>query len=216
MRITGMYRNMICIIVSCLLLSVMMHGVGAASSDSVTISGSILPHTAPDANFTAFPRSGSAPLAVQFTDLSSRTPATWSWDFQDDGIVDSNSQNPSYTYPSDGSYTVRLTASNAFGSDTEIKTGYITVTGSNPRVRISALRQYSNGLSIPVWSKWLLTTPLRNAEDALDRGNDRAAVLQMRACIENVRILRWLRIITQPQSEYMISEAHVIISLIQA
>jgi len=216
MKRTGMYRNMISIMITFLLLSAMMQGAGAATSDSITISGFILPHKAPDANFTASPRSGSAPLAVHFTDISSGSPAAWSWDFQNDGIVDSHAQNPSYTYLSAGSYTVRLNASNAFGSDTEIKTGYITVTGSNPLVRISALRQYANGLSIPVWSKWLLTTPLRNAENALDRGNERAAVLQMRAFIENVRILRWLRIITQSQSEYMISEANAIISIIQA
>lgn len=216
MRRSGKYGKLIIVIISCLLLSVIMQGAGAASSDSVTISGFILPHNAPGANFIAFPRSGSAPLIVQFTDISSKSPTSWSWDFQNDGIVDSHAKNPSFTYPSAGSYTVRLTVSNAIGSDTEIKTNYIMVTGSDPQVRISVLKQYSNHLSIPMWSKWLLTTPLRNTENALDRGNDRAAVLQMRAFIENVRILRWLRIISQSQSEYMISEAKAIISIIQA
>jgi PKD repeat protein len=193
----------------------MIQGSGAASSDSVTISGYIPPHTAPDANFTATPRSGSAPLMVQFTDISSKSPTSWSWDFQNDGIIDSKAKNPSYNYPSAGTYSVKLHVTNAYGSDTEIKTAYITVKGSNPRVRISALRQYANGLSIPMWSKWLLNTPLRNAENALYRGNERATVVQMRAFIGNVQVLRWLRIITNSQSEYMISEANAIISMIQ-
>ena len=55
MRRTGRYRNIISIMVACLLLSAMMQGSGAAGSDSVTISGYILPHTPPDANFTASP-----------------------------------------------------------------------------------------------------------------------------------------------------------------
>jgi PKD repeat protein len=206
---------MISIMVACLLVSAMMQGAGAAGSDSVTISGYILPHTAPDANFTASPRSGYAPLVVQFTDISSGTPTSRSWDFQNDGIVDNTTQNPSYTYPSPGTYSVKLNVTNAYGSDTEIKTGSITVTGTNPLVRISALKQYASGLSIPMWSKWLLKTPLRNAEHALDRGNERAAVLHMRSFIENVRILRWWRIMTNSQSEYMISEANAIISMIQ-
>jgi hypothetical protein len=212
------YRKVMVLLLVCMGILVLIPGAGAAvsSSDSVTITGYILPHTPPDANFTATPRSGTAPLTVQFTDISSGSPATWAWDFQNDGIVDSHAQNPSFTYPSAGSYTVRLIAGNAIGSDTEIKTGYITVTGSNPQVRISALRQYVNGLPVPEWSKWLLTTPLRNAENALNRGNERMAILNMRAFIENVRVLRWLRIITQYQSEYMISEANAIISLIQA
>jgi PKD repeat protein len=152
---------------------------------------------------------------VQFTDISSKSPTSWSWDFQNDGIIDSKAKNPSYNYPSAGTYSVKLHVTNAYGSDTEIKTAYITVKGSNPHVRISALRQYANGLSIPMWSKWLLNTPLRNAENALSRGNERATVVQMRAFIGNVQVLRWLRIITNSQSEYMISEANAIISIVQ-
>lgn len=210
-----MHRIIISIIVSYLVLSAMTQGAGAASSDSVTILGYILPHTAPEANFTASPRSGSAPLAVKFTDLSSGSPSSWSWDFQNDGIVDNTTQNPSYTYFSAGNFSVKLHITNAYGSDIEIKTVYIKVSPSNPAVRITVLKQYSSSLSIAVWSKWLLTTPLRNAENALDRGNARAAVLHTQAFIENVRVLRWLRILTQQQSEYMISEANTIISIIQ-
>jgi hypothetical protein len=53
-------------------------------------------------------------------------PTSWSWTFGDGGT--SSAQNPSHSYATAGTYTVTLTASNAFGSDGETKTNYITVT----------------------------------------------------------------------------------------
>ncbi|UCC67955.1 MAG: PKD domain-containing protein [Armatimonadota bacterium] len=80
----------------------------------------------PVADFVGEPTSGVAPLTVQFTDLSTNDPTSWSWTFGDGGT--SEDQNPSYQYQNEGIYTVSLTATNAYGSDDEIKTGYITVT----------------------------------------------------------------------------------------
>ncbi len=87
---------------------------------------------APTADFVGTPTSGEYPLAVQFSDLSSGDPTSWSWTFGDGGT--STAQNPSHTYTAAGVYTVSLTATNAQGSDTATKTGYITVTepGANP------------------------------------------------------------------------------------
>ncbi len=79
----------------------------------------------PVAEFSGAPTSGTTPLTVDFTDLSSNNPTSWSWSFGDGGT--STAQNPSHTYTSAGSYTVSLTATNAWGSDGETKTGYITV-----------------------------------------------------------------------------------------
>ncbi len=79
----------------------------------------------PVTNFSGTPTSGTAPLTVQFTDLSTNSPTSWSWSFGDGGT--SPAQNPSHTYNSAGKYTVSLTAANAYGSDTETKTDYITV-----------------------------------------------------------------------------------------
>jgi len=81
----------------------------------------------PTADFTAAPTSGYAPLTVQFTDTSTGNPAQWQWDVNNDGVVDYTVQNPTHTYSSPGTYSVRLTVSNPGGSDTLIKTGYITV-----------------------------------------------------------------------------------------
>ncbi|PKL60993.1 MAG: hypothetical protein CVV31_13800, partial [Methanomicrobiales archaeon HGW-Methanomicrobiales-2] len=72
---------------------------------------SVLP--APVAGFTFAPSEGNAPLAVQFTDISSGDVITWHWDFGDGEI--STEQNPSHTYASAGTYTVSLNASNAYG-----------------------------------------------------------------------------------------------------
>lgn len=79
----------------------------------------------PVASFSGSPTSGDAPLMVNFTDQSTSSPTSWSWSFGDGGT--STEQNSSHTYTSGGSYTVSLTATNAGGSDTETKVGYITV-----------------------------------------------------------------------------------------
>lgn len=82
---------------------------------------------APVANFSGTPLSGTAPLSVAFTDLSTNGPTSWAWDFQNNGSTDSTLQNPTFIYTSAGVYTVKLTATNETGSDPEIKTNYVTV-----------------------------------------------------------------------------------------
>lgn len=85
------------------------------------------PAVTPVADFTATtPISGAAPLTVQFSNLSTNTPTAYEWTFGDG--TTSTLKNPSKTYANAGSYTVTLKATNAAGSDTETKTGYITVT----------------------------------------------------------------------------------------
>lgn len=79
----------------------------------------------PVATFAGSPTSGSAPLTVNFTDLSTGDPTSWDWSFGDGGT--STSQNPSHSYTANGTYTVSLTVSNAYGSDTDTKVGFITV-----------------------------------------------------------------------------------------
>ncbi|MEZ5013023.1 MAG: PKD domain-containing protein [Chitinophagales bacterium] len=54
--------------------------------------------------------------AVDFTDLSTNSPDTWYWDF-DDGTT-SDLQNPTHTFLTNGTYNVCLTASNFLAADT--------------------------------------------------------------------------------------------------
>jgi PKD repeat protein len=83
---------------------------------------------APVAAFSATPVSGTAPLIVQFTDQSTNSPLYWGWSFGDGNT--STVQNPAYTYPNAGTYTVTLTATNAAGSNVCTKSNYVTVTST--------------------------------------------------------------------------------------
>jgi len=119
------------------------------------------------ADFEADPLFGLAPLNVQFTDLSSggldiildldkdiNTPSktnsekklnvdssreivSWEWDFDNNGTIDSYEQNPAYTYTEDGIYTVVLTVSDGFNTNTKTKMDYITV-GFIPPTNLTA------------------------------------------------------------------------------
>jgi hypothetical protein len=90
----------------------------------------------PVASFSATPTSGFAPLTVVFFDDSisyGDEIVSWAWDFNNDGIVDSNEQDPNYTYTAEGTYTVSLTVTDAYGSThTETKAGYIAVAPEDP------------------------------------------------------------------------------------
>jgi len=79
----------------------------------------------PDANFTGTPTTGTKPLNVTFTDLSTNTPTSWNWDFGDGSY--STAQNPSHTFTSNRSYAVSLTATNSAGSNIRYVSDYITV-----------------------------------------------------------------------------------------
>ncbi len=95
----------------------------------------------PVAAFSALPQTGSCPLSVQFTDQSTGTGiSARAWDFQNDGVVDSDERNPSFVYTVPGTYSVALVISTPDASDEVVKSGYITVTdpaGHPPVARFS-------------------------------------------------------------------------------
>nr|NQU88923.1 Ig-like domain-containing protein [Bacteroidota bacterium] len=78
-------------------------------------------------NFNATPKSGLTPMPVQFTDLSMGNVSQWEWDFDYDGTIDSQDQNPVFVYDTPGTYTVLLRAGNPFASDELVKIDYIVV-----------------------------------------------------------------------------------------
>jgi PKD repeat protein len=98
-------------------------------TDSETKAEYIRVGAGPVADFGATPQSGNLPLAITFQDMSTGNPATWRWDFGDGGA--SADRNPSHTYTKAGTYAVKLTVANAFGTSTKIRAGYIT-TGMAP------------------------------------------------------------------------------------
>jgi eukaryotic-like serine/threonine-protein kinase len=80
----------------------------------------------PEADFSADITSGFVPLRVHFTDASTNSPTSWEWNFGD-GSNNQSTQNPQHTFMNPGVYTVTLTVTNAGGSDSEVKTGYVMV-----------------------------------------------------------------------------------------
>ena len=103
-------------------------------SNYITVNTSLV---APVAAFTASPLSGNAPLGVSFTDSSTGSSITsWRWDFGDGNITEYGiSTNPLHRYIYEGTYSVNLTVTNTGGSDSQLRSNYITVT--TPSVSVS-------------------------------------------------------------------------------
>lgn len=90
----------------------------------------------PVADFSGTPRVMCQSGCVTFTDLSTNSPTSWSWQFPGASPATSTSQNPTnICYSSNGSYDVTLIVSNSSGADTLTQVGYITV-GDTTQVNI--------------------------------------------------------------------------------
>jgi uncharacterized repeat protein (TIGR01451 family) len=88
------------------------------------------------ADFTASPLSGFAPLNVSFQDVSTGNPTSWSWQFGD--LFTSSLKDPVHKYQYPGLYTVILTATNPWSTDTVTKSDYINAAAFNlPKVYVS-------------------------------------------------------------------------------
>ncbi len=102
-------------------------GKYTASANVTTASGSTVVSTTItveepfSVSVLAAPLSGIAPLNVKFTASVSEfqdknTPFMFSWDFNNDGVVDSVEQNPSYTFENVGDAVVKLEVADASSS----------------------------------------------------------------------------------------------------
>ena len=101
------------------------YDLGRAESGFSNEVNSIVPYSAPVANFNATITSGAAPLSVPFTSTSSGSISSYSWNFGD-GTA-STSANPTHSYAAAGTYNVGLTVSGPGGANTMTKASYITV-----------------------------------------------------------------------------------------
>jgi len=108
--------------------------VVSRDSHNVEAAGPVWSFTTKDDPVAAFsfsPVAGHSPLTVNFMDASTSQTSTivsWAWDFDNDDIIDSTTQNPSYIYSSSGTYTVRLTVTDATAATgTETKAAAINV-----------------------------------------------------------------------------------------
>ncbi len=101
-------------------------------TDTVTIESMITVEARPpEAAFSASPTEGVVPLTVQFTDESvqgSGEITEIKWDFTGDGVYESfGVSDPIFKYNEPGDYTVTLTISTEYGTDTETFHGMIHV-----------------------------------------------------------------------------------------
>ncbi|MDF2436261.1 MAG: hypothetical protein K0Q95_637 [Bacteroidota bacterium] len=91
----------------------------------------------PVADFTGDPTIMCEAGCVNFTDLSTNSPTSWTWSFPGASPASSTAQNPTdICYSADGSYDVTLIVSNASGADTLTKPGFINI-GSPVQVEIT-------------------------------------------------------------------------------
>jgi PKD repeat protein len=75
---------------------------------------------APTAGFTSSATTVFNGDTVTFTDTSTGSPTAWAWDFGD--TTTSTLQSPSHSWPTAGTYTVTLVATNTYGSSTPATT----------------------------------------------------------------------------------------------
>ncbi|MCW5921129.1 MAG: PKD domain-containing protein [Saprospiraceae bacterium] len=99
----------------------------------------------PLADFRPEPTDTSG-LAMHFWDVSAYEPAQWLWDFGDGAM--SQDTSPVHAYASPGFYTVCLTVSNQYGSDTKCKVVEVKITSgtSNPQ-GVGEVKVYPNPTS---------------------------------------------------------------------
>lgn len=106
---------------------------GSNGTDSLIRPGYLAVYQAgepPVAGFLAEPTSGTVPLVVEFTNLSTGDYSTCLWDFGD-GNTSSQCNNPLHTYTTPGTYTVTLTIIGPGGEDVFVEVDYITSIAPN-------------------------------------------------------------------------------------
>jgi subtilisin family serine protease len=85
-------------------------------------------NNAPSTDFIADLTTIAEGQNINYTDLSTGNPTSWSWNFTGGSPANFTGQNPpAITYNTAGTYAVALTTSNSNGNDTETKTAYVTV-----------------------------------------------------------------------------------------
>lgn len=88
----------------------------------------ILNSQPPIADFNSNVTTATPYCDVQFFDQTQQYVAGWLWNFGDG--TTSTLENPKHSYSTGGSYTVRLQVTNPNGTDTEVKTNYMTIGGT--------------------------------------------------------------------------------------
>jgi PKD repeat protein len=124
------------------------------------------------ANFYGTPRSGVAPLDVQFNDSSLGSPVSWNWDFGDQS--ESIEQNPKHTYITTGNYSVTLAIMLPGGNGSAIRRlNYTSVTSSVIKFTATVGGQNDDfaDISVPTSDKGVLLVGTTKSNIAEFHGN---------------------------------------------
>lgn len=84
------------------------------------------PQTAPVANFAMSDTIVSEGQDITFNDLSINSPTSWQWTINGGIPTTTTIKNPTINFPTAGTYTIQLVASNSYGSDTFSRVVYIS------------------------------------------------------------------------------------------
>ena len=106
---------------------IMISGYGLMDTLKSNTASNYAPQIAnPIADFNAvIPLGANFPMTVPFIDESKAAITNWKWSFGDGNY--STSRYPIHTYNNSGTYNVKLTVSNCFGTDSIEKVGFIYV-----------------------------------------------------------------------------------------
>ncbi len=95
-------------------LNATLDGVSTLSKKTIVVKSQL------SVSIVANPASGQAPLNAQFTVASTgKAPLIYSWDFNQDKVIDSIMQNPIYTFTLPGEYNVSVKVTDAEGNSAE-------------------------------------------------------------------------------------------------
>ena len=117
----------------------------------------------PSADFVGTPVSGTPPLTVTFANRSTGDAEAYEWDFDGDGTVDSTtSGNVTHEYNEEGTFSVGLTATGEWGSNTRERADYIrvlpvtpipqTIGGLSLWLKADAIAGLNDGDPVDTWS----------------------------------------------------------------
>lgn len=128
--------------------------LGSCKKDDDSNATPSQPIAGPTANFSYSGAGVFAPATVQFTNTSSNA-TSYSWDFGDNGT--STDVSPSHVYANGGTYTVRLTATGAGGSNTVTKT--INILNRPTSAKITYIKATGWSAYNSVGSPWDVSSP---------------------------------------------------------
>ncbi len=126
--------------------------LGQAEDYTITVAANTL---APVARFGVATRT-PCDSVVQFRDSSLYAPTAWRWRFGDGAV--STLPNPTHEYTQAGTYTVTLRVTNSFGTDSLVKTNYISFT--------RPCLNYCIPMGLQTQSVWISRVRLTNLDNA--------------------------------------------------